>query len=107
MKSQPPAVRAGDLSGTAKKSDEKQQHKIGVHLGLQFEIACVVLVAVWRLSALELESGMQSVVDLLDKGYEGLDVGIAQAGTRIVSFEVFDQPARIVDANAQTSVRCA
>ena len=103
---QPPSVRAGNPSGTAKKSDEKEQDKIGVDLGLQFEIARVVLVAVWRLSSLELEGGMQSMVDFLDEGYEVLDIGVAQAGTRIMLLDLFNEPARIINANALASVCC-
>ena len=45
------------------------------------------------------------MIDLLDEGYQDFDVGIAEAATRVVTLKLFDEPARVVNADAQTPIR--
>ena len=52
----------------------------------------------------ELDGGMQGVVDLFDEGDELADVVVAKACPWIVAFELLDQPLRVIDADAQLSL---
>ena len=50
---------------------------------------------------------MKRVIDFLHKNNQRADIVIAQSGARIVSFELFDQPPRIINADVKAFVSCA
>ena len=60
-----------------------------------------------RAPFLELERGVQRVIDFFHEHDERPDIAIAQAGARIVALELFDQPARIINADVKPIVRAA
>ena len=47
------------------------------------------------------------MIDFLHEHDERTDVAIAQAGARIMALELFDQPARIINADVELIVRGA
>src|SRR5439155_17920987 len=51
------------------------------------------------LAALELERGVQGVIQFLNENDEGANIGITQAATRVMSLELIDEPARIINPN--------
>ncbi len=104
MKAEPAPICPRDLLGFSKKSHEKQQDQIGIDAGLELEVAGEILRSDLALSGLELQRGVQRMIDLLHKRDERPDVAIAQAGARIVALELFDQPARIVDSDVKLIV---
>ena len=51
------------------------------------------------------ERGVQRVIDLLHESDQRTDISIRQPGARIVFFQLFDQPPRIVNADVKLIVR--
>src|ERR1043166_8164334 len=99
MKAQPAAVSARDFLPLAKERHEEQQHEIGVHLGLEFEVAREVFAVDLAHTGLEFERGVQGVVDFLDENNERTDVFVCSTRTAAPCFYLLDEPARIVDAD--------
>ncbi len=56
------------------------------------------------LAGFELQRGVQSMIDFFHKRDERSNVVVAQASARIVPFELFDQPARIINADVELIV---
>ena len=85
----------------SKKGDEKQQHQIGIDPCLELEVAREILRSDLTLPGFELERGVERMIDLFHKRDERPNVAIAQTGARIMPFKLFDQPARIIDADIE------
>ena len=62
MKTQPAAVRRRDALRLSEKGDEQQKNQIGVHLRLKLKVARKIFRRDFAHSALELESGVQRVI---------------------------------------------
>src|SRR6266480_3892316 len=97
MKTQPAAICPGNALGFAKKSDEQEKNKISIDLRLQLEIARKFFRRDPALAALELECGVQRVIQFLNENDKGANVGIAQTAARIMSLELIDEPTRIIN----------
>ena len=107
MEPQPAPIGPRDALRLSEKRDEQQKNEIGVDLRLELEVAREILRANLARAILELERGVQRVIDFFDEHDEGPNVAIAQTGARIVPFELFDQPARIINADVKPIVRAA
>ena len=105
MKAQPAPIGPRNLLRLSKESDEEQQDEIGIDPRLELEVAREIFRSDLALPGLELQRGVQRVIDLFHEGDERPDVAIAQAGARIVPLELFDQPARIINADVKLIVR--
>ena len=98
MEAEPAPIGPRNLLCLAKEGHEKEQHKIGIDLGLQLEIARVILRVNFALAGLELERGVEGVINFLHESNERPDVAIVHTRARIVTFQLFDEPARVIDA---------
>src|SRR5476649_2213825 len=107
MEAQPTPIGARDALRLTKESHEKKQHEVIVDLGLELEVAREIFRRNFTPTALELERGVERVIDFFDEDDERTNVLIAQAGTRIVLFELLDQPARIINADVKLVVGAA
>ena len=58
----------------------------------------------FRATRLELQRRVQRVIDFLHENDQRPDVPIAQARARIVPLELFDEPARIINADIEPIV---
>jgi len=101
MKTQPAAVARRHALGFSKKRDEQKKDEIRVDARLKLKVANKIFRRDLAHSAFELKRGVQSVVEFFDKHDQRPNVAIAQARARIVSFKLFDQPARIIDADVK------
>src|SRR5206468_9869344 len=79
--------------------DKQKEHKVGVDLRLELEIAGKIFRPDLACPALELKRRMQRVIDLFYKHDQRSDVVTAQSGAWIVLFELFNEPARIINAH--------
>jgi len=52
-------------------------------------------------SAFELERGVQRMVEFFNKRDQRSDISVPHPSTRIVLFELFNQPARIINADVK------
>ena len=105
MKAQPAAIGARDALRFAKESDEQQEHEISVDLRLQLEVAREIFRLDFAPAGLELQSRVQRVIEFFDEDDERTDVRLVQSGARIVPLKLFDEPARIIDADKEPIVR--
>ena len=78
MKAQPAPVGARNLLRFSKKGDKQKQHKIGIDLRLQLEIAREIFAPDLAQAALELQRRVQRVIDLFDKHDQRSDVAVAE-----------------------------
>src|SRR5438105_5938422 len=101
MKTQPATIGPGNALGFAKESDKQEEDEISIDLCLQLEIARKFFGGDPALAILELEGGVQGVVQFLNKNNERANVGIAQSAARVVAFELIDEPARIVNPDVK------
>ena len=101
MKTQPAAIGPGNALGFAKESDEQEKDKIGIDLRLELEIARKFFRGDPALAVLELERGVQRVIQFLNENDEGANVGIAQSAARVMPLELIDEPARIIDPDVK------
>src|SRR5207302_5086346 len=104
MEPQPATVAARHALGFTKEGNEQKQHEIGIDLGLELEVSRKIFRGNFAGAVLELQRGVKRVIDLFNKGNQRTDIVIAHAGARIVLFELFDQPARIVNADVEAIV---
>src|SRR5438128_10569222 len=74
MKTQPAAISAGNALGFAKESDKQEEDEICIDLRLQFEIARKFFGGNPAPAVLELERGVQRVVQFLYKDDERANV---------------------------------
>src|SRR5256885_3186370 len=98
MKAQPAPIGPRNLLGLAKERDEEKQNQVGIDPGLELEIAGEIFRSDLALAFFELERGVEGVIDFFNECDERSDIAIAQSGARIVPLELFDEPARIIDA---------
>jgi len=96
VKTQPAAISAGNALGFAKESDKQEENEISVNLRLELEIARKFFGGDSAVAALELEGGVERVIQFFHENNEGANVGIAQSAARVMAFKLIDQPARIV-----------
>src|ERR1051326_9037708 len=106
MEPEPAPIRPRNFLGLPKKGDEKKEDEIGIDPRLKLEVSCEIFRVDLAVAFLELERGMQGMIDFFHERDQRPDVAIAQPGARIVSLELFDQPARIINADVQLVV-CA
>src|SRR5438874_4252821 len=76
MKTQPATIGAGNALRLAKKSDEQEEHEIGVDPRLELEVAREILGSDSAFAVPELERSVECVVDFLDEHDEGANVAI-------------------------------
>ena len=105
MKAQPAAIGPRDALRFSKESDEQQKHEISIDLRLQLEVAREFFRLDFAPAGLELQRGVQRVIDFLDEDDERTDVRVVQSGARIVPLKLFDEPARIINADEELIVR--
>ncbi len=101
MEAEPAAIHAGDALGLAKECDEEEEDEVGIDEGLELEVAGKFLTLDFTGALLELEGGVQGVVDLLDEGDEGADVCVADAAARVIALELIDEPAGVVNTDVE------
>ena len=99
MKAQPAAVSARNSLGFSKKCDKQKQNKIRIYLRLELKIARKIFRCDFARSTFELKRRVQRVVEFLHKHDQRPDISIAYPCARIVLFELFNQPARIVNTH--------
>src|SRR5262249_54751716 len=107
MKTQPAAIGARDALRFSKKGDEQEEDEIGVDVRLELEVASKMFGRDLARAVLELDGGVERMIDFLHEGDERANVVIAKAGTRIRALELFDQPAGVIDSDVKAIVRGA
>ena len=105
MKAQPAPVHAGHSLGFSKEGDKQQQNEIGIDLRLELQIARKIFGSDLASSVFELKRRVQRVVEFLHKHDQRPDISIADPCARIVLFELFNQPARIVNTDVKLIAR--
>ena len=88
----------------SEKGDKEQENEISIDVRLKLKIARKIFRSDLALSAFELQRGVQRMIEFFHKRDERPDIAIAQAGARIVLLELFDQPARIINADIELIV---
>src|ERR1051326_5025717 len=91
MEPEPAPIRPRNFLGLAKKGDEKKEDEIGIDPRLKLEVSCEIFRGDLAVAFLELERGMQGMIDFFHKRDQRPDVAIAQPGARIVSLELLDR----------------
>ena len=91
----------GHSLGFSKEGDKQQQNEIGIDLRLELQIARKIFGSDLASSVFELKRRVQRVVEFLHKHDQRPDIAIADPCARIVLFELFDQPARIVNTDVK------
>ena len=104
MKAEPAPIGPGNFLRLAKEGNEQKEHEVGIHLRLQLEIAREFLRFYFAATGLELQRCVQRVIDFFHEHDERTNVSVVQSGTRIVAFELFDQPPRIINSDVQAVV---
>ena len=104
MKTQPATIGPRNALSLAKESDKQEEDEISIDLRLELEIARKIFRGDPALAVLELERGMEGMIEFLHKNDEGANVGFAQSAARVVLFELIDQPARIIDPDIKLIV---
>src|SRR5580704_4875921 len=105
MKTQPAPVHTRDALGSSKERDKQKQNEIGIDLRLELQITRKIFGSDLANSAFELKRGMQGMVEFLYEHDERPDIAITYACARIVLFELFNEPARIVNADVKLVAR--
>ncbi len=101
VKPQPPPIGARDSLSLSKKGDKQKKNEIRIYLRLQLKIASEIFRCDLARAAFELKRGVQRMIEFLDEHNQRSDIAITQARARIVLFELFDQPARIINADVK------
>ncbi len=107
METQPAPIRPRHLLGLSKESDKQKQHEIRVDARLELEVPREIFRGDCALALLELQRGMERVVDLFHERDQRPDVAIAQSGAGIVPLELFDEPPRIINPDVELIVGMA
>src|SRR5215831_13141997 len=111
VKTQPAAVGRRDALRFPEKGDKQQKNQIGVHLRLKLKVARKIFRRDLAHAAFELERGVQGVIQFFNKRDQRSDIAIPQPRTRIVLFQLFNEPAGIINADvklvAGPSQKCA
>lgn len=90
MEAQPAPIGAGNALRFPEESDEQNEHEISVDLGLKLKVAREIFRSYFASPVLELQRGMERVVDFFDEHNERPDILIAQSGARIVPLQLVD-----------------
>ena len=101
MKAQPTPVHARNALGFSKERDKQKQNQISIDLRLELQIAGKIFGSNFAGSALELKRRMQSMIEFLHEHDQRSDIAITHSCTGIVLFELFNQPARIINADVK------
>ena len=101
MKTQPATIGPGNALSFAKESDKQKEDEIRIDLRLELEIARKFFGGDSALAVLELERGVERMIQFLNENDKGSNVGIAQSAARVMAFKLIDQPARIVDPDVK------
>lgn len=104
MEAEPAPIHRGYFLGFAEEPDEEEEDEIGIDRGLEFEIAGVVFAGDLIDAALELEGGVEGMIDFFDEGDQREDIGIAKSFSGVMAFQLIDQPAGVVDADMELAV---
>jgi hypothetical protein len=104
MEAEPAPIHRGYFLGFAEEPDEEEEDEIGIDRGLEFEITSVVFAGDLIDPALELEGGVEGMIDFFDEGDQGKDIGIAKSFSGVMAFQLIDQPAGVVDADMELAV---
>jgi len=107
MKAQPAPVHARDSLRFSKERDKQKENEIGIDLRLQLQIARKIFGSDFADSAFELERSMQGVIEFFYEHDERADISVADPCARIVLFELFNEPARIINADVKLIARAA
>ncbi len=76
MEAKPPPIGSGDALRLAEERDEEEQNEIGIDPRLEFEIAREIFRGDPALAFLELDRGMERVIDFLHEHDERTNVSI-------------------------------
>jgi hypothetical protein len=90
MEAQPAPIGAGNALRFPEESDEQNEHEISIDLGLKLEVAREIFRSYFAPPVLKLQRSVERVIDFFDKHNERPDILIAQAGARIMTFELVD-----------------
>src|SRR5215211_1790396 len=101
VKTQPAAVGRRNALRFSEKGDEQQKNQISIHLGLKLEVARKIFRRDLAHPASELERGVQRMVQFFNKRDQRSDIAITQPRTRIVLFELVNEPAGIINADVE------
>ena len=104
MEAEPAPIHRGYFLGFSEEPDEEEEDEIGIDRGLKFEIAGVVFAGDLIDAPLELESGVEGMIDFFDEGDHRKDIGIAKSFSGVMAFQLIDQPAGVVDADMELAV---
>ena len=105
MKAQPTPVHARDPLGFSKERNKQKQNEIGIDLRLELEITGKIFRSDLTNSTFELKGGMQRMIEFFNEHNQRPDIAVADSGARIVLFELFNEPARIVNTNIELIAR--
>src|SRR5437667_8667210 len=107
MKAQPAPVSFRNALRFPEKGDKQKQNQVCIDLRLELEIARKIFRSDLAHSVFELKGSMQRVIEFLHEHNQTSDISIAQSRARIMLFELFNEPARIVNANVKLISRAA
>src|SRR4029077_3586468 len=105
MKAQPASVHARKSLGFSKEGDKQKQNKVGIDLSLHLQIARKIFRSDLADSALELKRRMQGMIEFFHEHDQRPDISIAYSRAGIVLFELFNEPARIINADVKLVAR--
>jgi len=105
MKAQPAPVHARDSLRFSKERNKQKQNEIGIDLRLELQISRKIFGSDLAGSAFELERSMQRVIEFFYEHDERADISVADPCARIVLFELFNEPARIINADVELVAR--
>jgi hypothetical protein len=107
MKAQPAAIGARNSLGFSKESNKQKKNKISIDLGLELQIARKIFRSDLASSAFELKRSMQRMIKFFHEHDQRPDIAIAHSCAGIVLFELFNKPARVVNADIKLATRAA
>src|SRR6266496_2550123 len=101
MKAQPASIGSRHALGLPKKGDEQKEDEVSIYLCLKLKVTREIFGCDLARAALKLKRGMQRESDFFDKHDDRPDIAIGQPGARVVFFDVFNYPARIVNSDVK------
>ena len=104
MKAEPAPISARNALGFAKEGNEQKENELGIDLGLELEVPGKIFRCDLARAILELERGVESMIDFFHERDERADIVITQASARVVSLELFDQPPGIINPDVKAIV---
>ncbi len=101
VKTQPAAIRRRDALSFSEKGYKQQQNHISVDLRLKLKIARKILGRDLAHSPFELEPSVQRMIEFFNERDQRSDIPVPYSRTRIVLFELIDEPTRIINADVK------